>query len=437
MRALNASFANTGYLGIPLVTVAYGERAALARSARYGRDQHRLVRARHRLPRAVRQSAPRRGAARGERRGDEPADLADRSAILLVAIGVKVPLPVERFATLLAAAAGPCALFAIGLFVSQLSIRAGAAASWQSTVLKLVLHPLLMALLAFWLLPVDPFWAKIAVVCAALPLGATAFVLAQRYKLLEAETSTGAVISTTVSVLTVSLVMLLLAQSARADEGAWKLVQGGGQVLFIRHATTTPGVGDPPGFRLEDCGTQRNLSDEGRAEAKRLGEALRARKAPIGEILSSPWCRCHETARFAFGREATTWTALSNLFGRHEAAEAQVREMRSRIGSYRGKGNLVLISHGSTALPLTGVSPQQAEIIVLTPARRRQVPRRRPDCRLPRARSPADARRAPLRAPCRRRSGGGSSCRRRPRVSSEEFRIAGKSESSAIFIETS
>jgi predicted permease len=119
-------------------------------------------------------------------------------------------LPVERFATLLAAAAGPCALFAIGLFVSQLSIRAGAAASWQSTLLKLVLHPVLMALLAFWLLPVDPFWAKIAVVCAALPLGATAFVLAQRYKLLEAETSTGAVISTAASLLTVSLVMALL-----------------------------------------------------------------------------------------------------------------------------------------------------------------------------------------------------------------------------------
>jgi phosphohistidine phosphatase SixA len=205
------------------------------------------------------------------------------------------------------------------------------------------------------------------VVCAALPLGATAFVLAQRYKLLEAETSTGAVISTLVSVVTVSLVMLLLSQTARADENAWKLVHGGGQVLFIRHATTTPGVGDPPGFRLEDCATQRNLSDEGRAEAKRLGEALRARQAPIGEILSSPWCRCHETARLAFAREATTWTALSNLFGRREAADTQVREMRSRIGSYRGKGNLVLISHGSTALPLTGVSPQQAEIIVLTP----------------------------------------------------------------------
>jgi malonate transporter len=130
--------------------------------------------------------------------------------VALVALEVRVPVPVERFATLLAAAAGPCALFAIGLFVSQLSVRAGIAASWPSTAIKLGVHPLLMALFAFYLLPVDAFWAKVGVVCASLPLGATAFVLAQRYKLLEAETSTGAVLSTAASVLTVSLVMILL-----------------------------------------------------------------------------------------------------------------------------------------------------------------------------------------------------------------------------------
>ena len=164
-----------------------------------------------------------------------------------------------------------------------------------------------------------------------------------------------------------AVLLLAVPFAALADDALWKLLREGGQVLFIRHATTTPGVGDPPGFRLEDCSTQRNLSDEGRAEARRLGDALRARAVPIGEILSSPWCRCHDTARLAFGREATTWAALSNLFGRREAAEAQVREMRARIGAYRGKDNLVLVSHGSTALPLTGASPQQAEILVLTP----------------------------------------------------------------------
>jgi hypothetical protein len=132
-------------------------------------------------------------------------------AVVLVALGVKVPLPVERFASLLAAAAGPCALFAIGLFVSQLSIGEGLRSSWPSTMLKLVLHPLLMAALALYLLPIDPEWGKVAIVCASLPLGATAFVLAQRYHLLEGETSTGAVLSTGASVVTVSLVMYLLA----------------------------------------------------------------------------------------------------------------------------------------------------------------------------------------------------------------------------------
>ena len=210
LRALNASFANTGYLGIPLVTLAYGERAALpAALATVATNIVSFAVAIVFLEIFV---DPRRGAIRRALGGvaRSPLIWPIALAILLVALDVRIPLPVERFATLLAAAAGPCALFAIGLFVSQLSMREGLAASWPSTALKLALHPLLMAGLAFYLLPVDPFWAKIGVVCASLPLGATAFVLAQRYKLLEAETSTGAVLSTAASVITVSLVIAIL-----------------------------------------------------------------------------------------------------------------------------------------------------------------------------------------------------------------------------------
>jgi hypothetical protein len=210
MRALNASFANTGYLGIPLVTVAYGDRAALpAALATVATNFVSFALAIVCLELFVN---PRRGGVRRALRGVimSPLIWPIVLAVLLVGLGVKLPLPIERFASLLAAAAGPCALFAIGLFVSQLSIRAGAAASWQTTLLKLALHPLLMAALVFYALPIDPLWAKIAVVCASLPLGATAFVLAQRYQLLEAETSTGAVVSTAASLLTVSLVMALL-----------------------------------------------------------------------------------------------------------------------------------------------------------------------------------------------------------------------------------
>ena len=99
--------------------------------------------------------------------------------------------------------------------------------------------------------------------------------------------------------------MLALAAipAAHADESLWALLKGGGQVVLMRHAVTTPGVGDPEGMRLADCATQRNLSDEGRAHAKQVGEAFRARKIPVGQVLSSPWCRCLETARLAFGIE--------------------------------------------------------------------------------------------------------------------------------------
>jgi predicted permease len=210
LRALNASFANTGYLGIPLVTLAYGERAALpAALATVATNIVSFAVAIVLLEIFVNP----RGGAVGRALGGvarSPLIWPIALAIACVALEIRIPLPVERFATLLAAAAGPCALFAIGLFVSQLSMRAGIAASWPSTVLKLALHPALMALFAYYLLPIDPFWAKIGVVCASLPLGATAFVLAQRYKLLEAETSTGAVLSMAASVITVSLVIAIV-----------------------------------------------------------------------------------------------------------------------------------------------------------------------------------------------------------------------------------
>ena len=159
---------------------------------------------------------------------------------------------------------------------------------------------------------------------------------------------------------------LLLAPSAQADEALWNALRGGGHVLIVRHALTTPGVGDPAEFRLDDCATQRKLSEEGRAQARRLGEELRRQGIPVGEVLSSPWCRCLDTARLAFGR-ATPWPPLANLYGRAGEAEKQVRALRPRIAAHAGRDNLVLVSHGSTALALTGEHPAMGEFLVLKP----------------------------------------------------------------------
>jgi phosphohistidine phosphatase SixA len=160
--------------------------------------------------------------------------------------------------------------------------------------------------------------------------------------------------------------LALAVRVARADEAVWALLRTGGQVVLIRHAITTPGVGDPDGMRLDDCQSQRNLTDAGRAHARRVGEAVRARGVAVDRVLSSPWCRCLETARLAFGR-AETWGALGNLFGRPDNRAEQVRQMRALVGEPRAVGNLVLVTHGSTIAALTGFNPDTAEMVVLTP----------------------------------------------------------------------
>jgi phosphohistidine phosphatase SixA len=157
----------------------------------------------------------------------------------------------------------------------------------------------------------------------------------------------------------------LVSAEASADEKLWSLLQGGGQVILIRHAVTTPGSGDPPGFKLEDCSTQRNLTDEGRKHARAIGEEFQKRKIPVERVLSSPWCRCLETAKLAFGRVDETSQPLSNLFGRPENRDKQVSDLK-KMTATRVKGNLVLVTHGSTIYALTGISPGTGEMVVMS-----------------------------------------------------------------------
>ena len=167
-----------------------------------------------------------------------------------------------------------------------------------------------------------------------------------------------------------ALVLLTFPAAARASEPLWTLLKGGGQAVLVRHAITTPGVGDPPDMRLDDCASQRNLTDAGRAHARRVGEAFRARGIVVDRLLTSPWCRCIETARLAWGTarlSAEVWTPLGNLYGRAERQAEQVREMRALVGERHAGGNLVLVSHGSTISALTGVSPDPAELVIVTP----------------------------------------------------------------------
>lgn len=164
-----------------------------------------------------------------------------------------------------------------------------------------------------------------------------------------------------------AFVLCACGAAAHADAELWQKLQSGGYVVLLRHGLTEPGVGDPPGFKLGDCKTERALNAEGRAESKRLGEAFRRRKIPVAQVLSSEWCRCKDTAELAFGRYEV-WPALNNLFGRHENAAAQRGVILERASRFRGGGNLVLVSHGSTIVQVAGINPEMGEMVVMKPA---------------------------------------------------------------------
>jgi broad specificity phosphatase PhoE len=164
----------------------------------------------------------------------------------------------------------------------------------------------------------------------------------------------------------VSLFLGAAAGSALADEALWQKLQEGRYTILIRH-TLAPGVGDPANFRIDDCSTQRNLSDEGRAQAKRIGDEFKSRQVPVGEVRSSQWCRCLETARLAFGR-ADPWPALNSNYHPGTQAEnaGRNREVIGEItaSSPRG-GNRVLVSHNFNIRDLTGVSTASGEMVVV------------------------------------------------------------------------
>ena len=159
-------------------------------------------------------------------------------------------------------------------------------------------------------------------------------------------------------------IVLAAAPSAHADDALWSLLEKGGQLLMLRHATA-PGTYDPPGFKVDNCSTQRNLDAAGRAEARRLGEVLKARGVPIGRVLSSRWCRCLETARLAFGR-VEPWPALDSLRGGEE--DERVKEVRGFASQPFTGPNVVLVTHQFNIRAVTGLpSIASGETSVLTP----------------------------------------------------------------------
>jgi broad specificity phosphatase PhoE len=153
---------------------------------------------------------------------------------------------------------------------------------------------------------------------------------------------------------------------ARADSAVVRAAfAAGGAALLLRHAQTEAGIGDPPGFRLDDCRSQRNLSAAGREQARRAGEALAALQLKVDEVRSSRWCRCMDTARLMFpGRDVTVLEALNSFFEDRSRAAAQTAALRSYLAQLAPR-NAVLVTHQVNVSALAGVGVAMGEGVVV------------------------------------------------------------------------
>ena len=155
------------------------------------------------------------------------------------------------------------------------------------------------------------------------------------------------------------------AQAAEQDIWA-QMREGTGYVVLLRHAQTVSGTGDPPGFQLDDCSTQRNLSATGRARAVRIGRVFRDRKIPIRQVLSSQYCRCLETAKLLDLGAIEPSPMLNSIFEDRTTATQQTQQVRQEIFNHRDTpGIIMMVSHFANINELSGIGLQSGGAVVM------------------------------------------------------------------------
>lgn len=166
--------------------------------------------------------------------------------------------------------------------------------------------------------------------------------------------------------------LFVAAVAGYADDGAWQRLQQGGYVVIMRHALTDPPRGEEPAnFTLADCATQRNLGAQGRADMAALALALERRKVAVGEVFSSRYCRCQESAHIAFGR-AEVWDVLNGYPGPAPYWEGydfeQLLAIRKQLSDAPPVGtNRFLVTHNTHIKALLDIWVEPGEMVVVRP----------------------------------------------------------------------
>jgi phosphohistidine phosphatase SixA len=160
------------------------------------------------------------------------------------------------------------------------------------------------------------------------------------------------------------LISLTSSIKAEIDKDILASLKEGNKLIFIRHAYA-PGGGDPDNFDINDCNTQRNLSDSGRQQAKNISKFFIDNKINFKRVYSSEWCRCKETAKIAFG-DFETKNFLNSFFS-HKFAKnrkKQMNDLNNFINNYKDDGNLVFVTHYVVISEALNYAPSSGEIVV-------------------------------------------------------------------------
>ena len=162
------------------------------------------------------------------------------------------------------------------------------------------------------------------------------------------------------------IIFISLTSSIKADlnKNLINQLEEGGKLVFIRHAYA-PGSGDPNNFNLNDCSTQRNLSEEGRKQAKSIGKFFIKNKIGIDKVLSSEWCRCKETAKIAFINFSTNSflnSFYSSKFAKNK--DKQIDALNNYLLKFKSAKNLILVTHYVLISEVLNYGPSSGEIVV-------------------------------------------------------------------------
>ena len=161
-----------------------------------------------------------------------------------------------------------------------------------------------------------------------------------------------------------ALIFFVFLNSAFSNEKLINSLKEGGKLIFIRHAHA-PGNGDPENFNLKDCSSQRNLNWEGINQSKKIGLFFTRNKIQIDKVLSSEWCRCKDTAKYAFN-DYKTFDALNSFYDARFAKNKteQIKDLKEYILNWNSEKNLILVTHFVVISETLSVAPDSGEIIV-------------------------------------------------------------------------